>query len=95
MRKTTQAIKQAWLLGLKKKTANTYTDGRLVELFGNKIIEKRDDGTYWTMAGWNTSTTRERLNGILNLDIYCRDGIAYIGKNEIDCTKWYKKRIYL
>lgn len=46
----------------KKSVGNTMTDGESLFLHGNKIAEHRDDGVYITVAGWNTPTTRERLN---------------------------------
>jgi len=34
------------------------------DLHGNKIAEWRENGLHMSLAGWNTVTTRERLNGI-------------------------------
>ena len=33
-------------------------------LFGNRIAWIYEGKLYFTMCGWNTSTTRERLNGL-------------------------------
>jgi len=67
MRKITQKIANAFLLSNHKSIGNTRTNGKAVYLHGNKIAEKRQDGIYLSLAGWNTPTTRERLNGILQV----------------------------
>lgn len=67
MRKVTQEIAEAFLRGSKKSIGNTMTDGNAVFLHGNKIAERRETGLHLTLAGWNTSTTRERLNGIAQI----------------------------
>lgn len=55
---------------------------RRVSLFGNVIYCIRADGAqFFTMAGYNTVTTRARLNALLyrfNMRVYCRGGVAYI-----------------
>lgn len=65
MKKITEKIANAFLLSNHKSIRNTWTNGKAVYLHGNKIAEKREDGIYLSLAGWNTPTTRERLNGIL------------------------------
>lgn len=66
MRKITKQIADAFYKQRRLAISNTRTDGQCVWLHGNKIIERQKDGTIWfTLAGWNTVTTRERLNGIL------------------------------
>jgi len=67
MRKITEKIANAFLLSNDKSIGNTWTSGKAVYLHGNKIAEKRQDGIYLSLAGWNTPTTRERLNGILQV----------------------------
>ena len=64
MRKVTQTIANAFAQGNKMTIGNTATDGNAVYLHGNKIAERTNDGILMTLAGWNTTTTRERLNGI-------------------------------
>ena len=65
MRKVTKQITQAFIDGVSKQVGNTSTDGKAIYLHGNKIAEKRDNTISLTLAGWNTVTTRERLNGLL------------------------------
>lgn len=79
MRKITQRIAKAFHAQEHLCIDNTLTDGKSVWLFGNKIIERRSDGIYFSLAGWNTLTTRERINGVLgNKVIYKIKGGAYI-----------------
>lgn len=68
MRKVTKQVCQAFIDGKTKSVGNTYTDGKILRLFGNTIAEKDDNGDIWvTMCGHPTTTTRERLNGICQL----------------------------
>jgi hypothetical protein len=39
----------------------TSTDGEAIYLHGNKIVERRDGGIWVSTAGWDTTTTKERL----------------------------------
>lgn len=74
MRTVTQRVVKAWLAGKALKVGNTRTDGTAVFLFGNRIAERRADGSVWVCDGGHaTLTTRERLNGIfqsLNVPMY-------------------------
>jgi hypothetical protein len=64
MRKITKEIKQAFDERRPLAIGNTTTDGNRVWLHGNLIIKREGDKVLGTLAGWNTPTTRERLNGI-------------------------------
>lgn len=68
MRNVTKQIATAFKAGLKKSVGNTMTDGNAVFLHGNKIVERGagNGQIVMTLSGWNTSTTRERLNGVLS-----------------------------
>lgn len=65
MRKITNQIVSAFIAGKSKSSGNSSTDGNAMFLHGNKIAEKRDGKLWVTLAGWNTPTTRERVNGLL------------------------------
>lgn len=71
MRVITQRVVKAWLAGKRLTLSNTRTDGTAVFLFGNRIAERRADGSVWVCDGGHpTATTRERLNGIFrSLDV--------------------------
>jgi len=70
-----------------KSVGNTVTDGEVVLLHGNRIIERREDGSIWaTLAGWPTPTTRERL-GIVG-DFYQSKQKQYYNGSQISDTEW-------
>ena len=65
MRKVTQETVNAFLKGEKKTIGNTSTDGKSLCLHGNCIARKVDGKIYISNAGWQSVTTKERLNGLL------------------------------
>ena len=68
MRQETQKIMSAFLQGQKASAARTNTDGNTVWLHGNKIAQRSEgDFVDFSLAGWPTVTTRERINGLLEL----------------------------
>ena len=74
MRIVTENSCRAFLRGDTKVCGNTQTDGRSLWLHGNRIAQKTSTlgVVMMSLAGWNTPTTRERLNGLLNLmDMPC------------------------
>ena len=81
MRKETRKIAIAFASRKAARAARTTTDGKAVELHGNRIawFTPQDTGTglnniAFTLAGWPSVTTRERLNGILTVL-----GFPYVG----------------
>jgi len=86
MRAITKRIAAAFEARKALTIDNTATDGQTVSLFGNRIIERRTDGVWWTLAGWNTPTTKERVSGITGV----RVGSEYIRNNNIKSSEWYK-----
>ena len=91
MRKVTELIKQAFFAKQAKKVGNTETDGASVFLHGNEIIKRDKSGIgLFTFAGWGSVTTRERLRGILNVDVYQKDHEQYYNGNKvIDLNDWH------
>lgn len=76
------------------KQANTrvQTDERGARLYlhENLIAEHNDKGQiYFTLAGWPTPTTRERLNAIYGLRITQKAGVQYANGVKIDPERWY------
>lgn len=89
MRKVTERIKQAFDQGTSLKVGNTRTDGTSVFLHGNEIIKRDASGLVMaTLAGWNTPTTRERINGITGLGIYQKNFVPMLNGQEIDEYDW-------
>lgn len=97
MKKITETIANAFAQGAKKSVGNTMTDGNAVFLHGNKIAEWREDGLHMSLAGWNTVTTRERLNGIaqvlgLKVGFTQKAFEPYLNRKLIDSTDWHNVR---
>jgi P pilus assembly chaperone PapD len=99
MRKITQQIANAFAQGNKLTIGNTSTEGSEhgfhVKLHGNTIALKNDSGIYMTLAGWNTATTRERLNGIaqvlgLDASFTQRKFEPYFNGKQIGIHQWFK-----
>tara|TARA_R100000951_G_scaffold11052_1_gene9217 strand:- start:233 stop:598 length:366 start_codon:yes stop_codon:yes gene_type:complete len=77
MRKETYKIAHAFLTGRPAKAARTHTDGQTVWLHNNRIAwRNKDHDVCFTLAGWPTVTTRERLNGLLNVFGQSRWGVT-------------------
>jgi len=89
MRKVTQQIKEAFEQGKSLKVGNTITNGTSVFLHGNEIVKRDPSGLVMaTLAGWNTPTTRERVNGITGLDIHQKNFSPMLNGSEIDAFDW-------
>ena len=92
MRKVTQQIKQAFENRQAKTVGNTHTDGESVWLHGNKIVTRDPSGVVMaTLAGWNTPTTRERVNGITGLSFHQVNFEACLNGQIIDPSAWFAK----
>lgn len=79
MRKITQDAIRAFRNGNKFKRGNTevrtfpHSPYRQLRLFGNVIAESDDGILRITDAGYNTVTTKERLNGFPTVNIVQKD----------------------
>ena len=88
MRKVTSDIRQAFQAGQSKKIGNTRTDGESVWLHGNKIVKTEGGKVFATLAGWNTPTTRERVNGICDLSFQQIDFGAFLDGEPVHPSEW-------
>ena len=90
MRVVTKQIKDAFEQGKSLKVGNTKTDGQTVWLHGNAIVKRDADGLVrWSLAGWNTPTTRERVNGIANARV-CQVAFEPVLNGEIiNPSDWF------
>ena len=90
MKKITEQVVRAFISRKKCKVNNTHTDGNTLYLHGNAIATWTDDNQLLIRsAGWQTRTTRERLNGLLYL---LNKGIHISQKNwvwHLGTTPWY------
>ena len=94
MRKVTEQIKKAFEQGESLKVGNTRTDGTSVFLHGNEIIRRDISGiVFATLAGWNTPTTRERVNGITGMSFHQVGFEACLDGQPISSTDWFVKTV--
>ena len=94
MRKITSDIKQAFERGETLKIGNTRTDGTSVFLHGNEIIRRDINGlVFSTLAGWNTVTTRERINGITGIGFHQVGFVACIDGEPVCEDDWFIKTV--
>jgi hypothetical protein len=89
MRKVTQETVNAFIQGMPKKVGNTRTNGKQLFLHGNLISEHRADGLYVSNAGWNSRTTKERLNALPNVSIQQKKNQWYLNGESWD-GQWAK-----
>lgn len=84
MRKITAEITRAFEGRYALKIDNSRTDGQSLWLFDNRIAEWRGDGLWISNAGWQSKTTKERLNGLSRVSISQRSGTWYLNDREWD-----------
>ena len=95
MRNVTEQIVNAFLNGRTASVSNSYTNGKELFLHGNKIAMFNDKGQLEiSLCGWNTVTTRERLNGLFeiggyNLKLSTKQGTPKINGIPIDEDRYY------
>ena len=68
---------------VEQKGGNTY-----VYLFGNLIWEREDGKESFTLHGWNSVTTRSRLNALLPKRLTTKNSIPYYGNSRIPVDEW-------
>jgi hypothetical protein len=98
MSKTIEPVVKSFLEGRKRKISNTDTDGENLYLFGNRIAWKQkineDSYALWvSTCGWNSVTTRDRLNMLPDVWVRTVKGQLYLyvgNHSERDVNKWIK-----
>lgn len=85
MRQVTREIVQSFLSGRPRTIGNSNTDGRTLFLHGNAIARKETDGGLSICSGgWQSRTTKERLNGLPGVSISQKDWTWYLNGKEWD-----------
>ena len=99
MRKITQQAVNAFYAEQKFSQGNTSVIDGAMYLHGNKIAFYKDNVLHISFCGWQTTTTKERINGVLqNGFIFQKKGKLYFGRIggkktiEIDAYKTYNVR---
>ena len=95
MRKITEQAATAFHSGRDFRSGNTQVNRRIggveLVLFGHTIAKNiSGDGLHINLCGWNTNTTRERLNGLQGVQVYTRKGQPYLNGNPIPSNEWVK-----
>ncbi len=75
MRKVTQDIVNAFTNRVPRTIGNSHTDGVTLFLHGNAIARHGERGLEITLAGWNSNTTRVRLNGLSGVRVNGLSGV--------------------
>ena len=99
MRKITRQAADAFINGRNFSRQNmtiSHEDGiARMYLHGNLIASQDGTDLRMTLAGWNTPTTRERLNGLLDVlgkglgpGFSQRDFEPYFGERGIESDEW-------
>ena len=78
MRKITRMACQAFENGRDFQLSNTIVKNDKMYLWGNRIAFKQDGKLYVSMCGYNTNTTRERLNGLSGVWATSKNFTPYI-----------------
>ena len=93
MRKVTEQIIRAFESGKNLRVSNSEVKanatGVYMYLFGNLIARRVGNRVQITMAGYNTNTTRERLNGLKGVSLCQRNFTPYLNGKEINPCEWY------
>jgi len=87
MTKTAERVIEAWDNRSFCHINNTSTDGKVVYLYGNKIIKRENGKVYIRTAGYATKTTKDRLNSLKGVHVYTSKGIVYLNNYEWDNHK--------
>jgi hypothetical protein len=94
MRKITEQAANAFHNGRDFRSGNTQVNCRLggveLTLHGNMIAKNIGEGLHINLCGWNTNTTRERLNGLQGVRLHTRKGQAFLNDNPISSCEWVK-----
>lgn len=92
MRKIEKAMCEAVQMRTNWSESNTivevFGDEVTVYLHGNAIYRVVDGVKYFTLAGWNTPTTRSRLHA-LGVPVTQKHFAPMYNGVEIDSTRWY------
>lgn len=83
MRQITRDSVVAFVANTAFNKANMSVKNNIMMLHGNPIAKKEGKKLFISAAGWETNTTKERLNGVL--DVLCIPGTHIFQKDFV----WY------
>lgn len=88
-RDITEKAVRALIAGHNFKQSNTQVKDNSMYLFGNMIATKEGRELKISLCGWNTLTTRERLNGLPRVNIKQVKGIPYLNGEPMNTRQVY------
>ena len=86
---TLEAIK-AFENGFDFCKSNTIVKNNALYLWSNKIAYKENGKLFISLCGYNTATTRERLNGLAGVNVRSRNFTPYINGVEVSSYGTYQ-----
>ena len=94
MRKITEQMVTALANGFNFSGSNTIVSNGKVFLHGNNILSMDGSSIDINLCGWNTPTTRDRINGVLRHygmgDVRSKNGQAMLNGNKIPENGWIR-----
>lgn len=78
MRIVTRKAVAALMNGKTFSSKNTQVQDGCMYLYGKPIARLDSDSMIISTCGWNTLTTRERLNGLPNVKVFVKRGQLYL-----------------
>lgn len=94
MRKITEKACQAFENGRNFKDSNTVVkvENNVISMYlwGNEIAKRENGKLYINLCGYNTNTTRERLNGLSGVRVTQRNFTPYLNGIEISSEGWHE-----
>ena len=92
MRKITEQLVKAFSENRRFKSGNdeVTTSGTNVHLWlhGNNIARNGPDGLEINLCGWNTMTTRDRLNGLPGVNLRTVKGTLLLNGSPVSSDGW-------
>lgn len=81
---------QAFYSGRRWQLSNTRVEDGKMYLHGNKIAKLENGDLYICLCGWNTSTTRARLNALDGVNLKQIKSKPYLNGQEISTSEWVR-----
>ena len=89
-RQITEQACRAFENGRSFQLSNTVVRDDAMYLWGHKIAYKENGKLYVSLCGYNTVTTRERLNGLSGVRVNSKNYTPYINGVEVDSDGVYE-----
>ena len=78
MRQISQDAAYALIHGTPFKQSNTKVEAGVLTLHGNPIAKVENGKLFISSAGWETATTKDRLNALPDVSVHQKKGVWYL-----------------